>query len=164
MAVIGLAIPWLASKMANRRTPVSNLIIMAAICMLGLIGMTFFMPYIGLLPVALLVVVIYMNRFFQSHYLNRITASHQRATVLSFRGLSFNLAYGLIGIMYALLLAALRPRVAASRPDLFGTALENSVFIQSISWFPWYFLVTLVMLIVFAKRSLRNTDVHKQVG
>ncbi|MEJ2284941.1 MAG: MFS transporter, partial [Desulfobacterales bacterium] len=144
--------------------PAYNLGVMAAICMLGLIGMTFFMPYIGLLPVALLVVVMYLDRFFQSHYLNKITASHQRATVLSFKGLSFNLAYGLIGILYALLLAALRPRVAATHPDLTGTALENSVFIQSIGWFPWYFMVTLTLLVLVARRQLRNTEVHKQVG
>ena len=164
MAVLGLIIPRLASKMVNRYTPAYNLGVMAAICILGLIGMTLFMPYIGLVPVALLVIVMYLDRFFQSHYLNRITASHQRATVLSFKGLSFNLAYGLIGILYALLLAILRPRVAASHPDLFGTALENSVFIQSIAWFPWYFLVTLAGLVIVARRQLKNTDVHKQVG
>jgi uncharacterized membrane protein (DUF106 family) len=83
---------------------------------------------------------------------------------LSFKGLSFNLAYGFIGILYALLLATLRPRVAASHPDLFGTALENSVFIQSIGWFPWYFLVTLAVLVVIARRQLKNTEVHRKVG
>ncbi len=164
MAVLGLVIPRLASKMVSRHTPAYNLGVMAVICMLGLTGMTFFVPYIGLLPVALLVVVMYLDRFFQSHYLNKITASHQRATVLSFKGLSFNLAYGLIGILYALLLAALRPRVAATHPDLTGTALENSVFIQSIGWFPWYFMVTLTLLVLVARRQLRNTEVHKQVG
>jgi cyanate permease len=54
MAVLGLVIPLLASKMVNRHTPTYNLSIMAGLCILGLIGMTFFMPYIGLLPVALL--------------------------------------------------------------------------------------------------------------
>ncbi len=80
--------------------------------------MTFFWPIIGLLPVALLSAVMYMGRFFQSHYLNRITASHQRATVLSFKGLSFNLAYGLIGVLYSVLLLFLRPQIAASHPGL----------------------------------------------
>jgi hypothetical protein len=126
--------------------------------------MTFFWPIIGLLPVVLLRVVMYMGPFFQSHYLNRITPSHQRATVLSFKGLSFNLAYGIIGILYALLLAALRPGVAASHPNLTGTALEDMVFIQSFNWFPWYFLATLVLLLVIARRQLKDTDGHKRVG
>ena len=123
-----------------------------------------FFPIIGLLPVALIVVVWYMVRFFQSHYLNQITASHQRATVLSFKGLSINLAYGVIGVLYALLLAALRPQIAVSQPDLGRIALENMVFIKSISWFPWYFLLTLVLLLVIARRQLKNTDVHKRTG
>jgi hypothetical protein len=117
-----------------------------------------------MIPVALLVVVMYMGRFFQSHYLNRITASHQRATVLSFKGLSFNLAYGVIGVLYALLLATLRPQMAVSQPDLGRTALENIVFIESISWFPWYFIVTMAVLLVIARRQLKNTDVHRTPG
>ena len=164
MAVLGLIIPWLAYKMVNRHTPAYNLAVMTAVSMLGLIGMTFFFPIIGLLPMALLVVVMYLGRFFQSHYLNRITASHQRATVLSFKGLSFNLAYGIIGVLYALLLATLRPQLAASQPGLAGTALENLVFIKSFSWFPWYFLVTLAVLLVIARWQLKNTDVHKKTG
>ena len=164
MAILGLIIPRLSRKMTHRCTPAYNLGVMTLICILGLIGMTFFFPIIGLLPAVLLRVVMYMGAFFQSHYLNRITPSHQRATVLSFKGLSFNLAYGIIGILYALLLAALRPGVAASHPDLAGAALEDTVFIQSFSWFPWYFLVTLALLVVIARRQLRNTDVHKKIG
>ncbi|MEE4261951.1 MAG: MFS transporter [Desulfobacteraceae bacterium] len=164
MAVLGLIIPWLAYKMATRHTPAFNLGAMTAISMLGLIGMTFFLPIIGLLPMALLVVVMYMGRFFQSHYLNRITASHQRATVLSFKGLSYNLAYGIIGVLYALLLATLRHREAASHPDLAGIVLENRVFMESMNWFPWYFLVTLALLLVIARRQLKNTGVHKKTG
>jgi MFS family permease len=164
LAVLGLIIPRLAYKMVNRHTPTYNLGVMTAVSMLGLIGMTFFFPFIGMIPVALLAVVMYMGRFFQSHYLNRITASHQRATVLSFKGLSFNLAYGVIGVLYALLLATLRPQMAVSQPDLGRTALENLVFIKSIGWFPWYFLVTLAMLLVIARWQLKNTDVHKKVG
>ena len=164
MAVLGLIMPWLAYKMVTRHTPAYNLGVMTAISLIGLIGITFFFPIIGLLPMALISVVMYMGRFFQSHYLNRITASHQRATVLSFKGLSFNLAYGVIGILYALLLAALRPRVAASHPDLTAIVLENTVFMESMSWFPWYFLVTLMLVLVIARRQLKNTDVHKKTG
>lgn len=164
MAILGLIIPRLSRKMTHRYAPVYNLGVMTIICILGLIGMTFFFPIIGLLPAVLLRVVMYMGAFFQSHYLNRITPSHQRATVLSFKGLSFNLAYGIIGILYALLLAALRPGVAASHPGLPSAALEDTVFIQSFSWFPWYFLVTLGLLLVVARRQLKNTDVHKKTG
>ena len=163
-AILGLVIPRLSYKMIARNSPAYNLWIMALVSMIGLIGITFFLPIIGLLPVALLAVVMYMGRFFESHYLNRITASHQRATVLSFKGLSFNLAYGLIGVLYSILLAVLRPQIAASRPDLIPIDLENEVFIKSMYWFPWYFLLTMVSLLIIARWRLQNTDEHRIPG
>jgi MFS family permease len=164
LALLGLVIPGLAYKMTIRNTPTYNLWIMAAVSVIGLSGMAFFLPIIGLLPVALLSAVMYMGRFFQSHYLNRITASHQRATVLSFKGLSFNMAYGLIGVLYSMLLAFLRSQIAASRPDLSGAALDNTVFKESIGWFPWYFLLTVVVMLVIARRQLQKTNEHKIRG
>jgi len=164
LAMLGLIIPWLAHKMVNRHSPAYNLAVMVMISITGLIGTTLFLPIIGLLPVALLSVVMYMGRFFQSHYLNRITASHQRATVLSFKGLSFNLAYGLIGVLYSILLVFLRPQLAASHPDLSRAGIESLVFIKSIGWFPWYFLLTLAALLTVAHRQLQNTDVYKTPG
>jgi hypothetical protein len=161
-AVLGLVIPRLAYQMVNRNSPSFNFASMAILTGLGLIGMTFFLPIIGLLPVALLSAVMYLDRFFQSHYLNRITASHQRATVLSFKGLSFNLAYGLIGVLYSILLAFLRPQLVAIHPGMDRLELENAVFIESMGWFPWYFAVTLVGLLMVANHQLKNTDVHKR--
>jgi MFS family permease len=163
-AILGLFVPKVAYKMVTRHSPAFNLWIMALISMIGLVGLTFFLPFIGLLPVAMLAVVMYMGRFFESHYLNRITASHQRATVLSFKGLSFNLAYGLIGVLYSILLAVLRPQIAASRPDLKLVGLENEVFIRSIFWFPWYFLLTMVTLLIIARWRLKNTNEHRIPG
>ena len=163
-AMLGLIIPWLAYKMVARRSPAYNLGVMAIISITGLIGITFFWPIIGLLPVALLSVVMYMGRFFQSHYLNRITASHQRATVLSFKGLSFNLAYGLIGVLYSILLVFLRPQLFATYPDLSHMGIENLVFIKSIGWFPWYFLLSLAALLAVARWQLQNSEVYKTPG
>ena len=150
--------------MVNRYSPAYNLGIMAMVSITCLFGISFFIPIIGLLPMALLFVVMYMGRFFQSHYLNHITASHQRATVLSFKGLSFNLAYGLIGILYSVLLVFLRPQLAASHSDLSRAGIENLVFIKSIGWFPWYFLLTLTVMLAVARWQLQHTDVHKTPG
>ena len=164
LAVLGLVIPGLAYKMVNQHSPAYNLGVMAALTLLGLIGTTFFFPIIGLIPIVLLSAVMYFGRFFESHYLNRITASHQRATVLSFKGLSFNLAYGVIGILYAILLAFLRPKTASSFPRLNRADLESAVFIESMGWFPWYFLITMAVLLIVARHSLRNTTEHKTSG
>lgn len=164
LAIVGLVMPRVARGMVKKHTPAFNLGVMGVLTLIGLIGMTFFWPIIGLLPLIILVSVIYLENFFQSHYLNRITDSHQRATVLSFKGLSFNLAYGLIGVLYSMLLSHLSLQVAADQPDLISTQLENLVFVKSIAWFPGYFLLTMLAVLIFARWRLKNTDEHKKPG
>jgi MFS family permease len=164
LAVLGLVMPRLARRLVQKHSPGFNLGIMSCLTLIGLIGMTFFWPIIGLIPVIVLAAVMYLQNFFQSHYLNRVTSSHQRATVLSFKGLSFNLAYGLIGVLYSLLLAHLRWQVSAAQPQIAEAKLENLIFIKSIAWFPGYFLLTMLALLLFARWRLKNTDAHKKPG
>jgi hypothetical protein len=136
---------------------------MAIFTLLGLFGLTFFLPFFGLVPVLWLICVMYMMNFFLSHYLNRITSSEQRATVLSFKGLSFNMAYGAVGLLYSLLIAFLGPQVVKTHPHLSGDPLEDAIFVESLSLFPWYFLLILTALMIFAHWHLRHTDEHKRV-
>ena len=155
MAVLGLFIPRLAKLLAERFTPRFNFGLLILLTFAGLLGMTFFWPIWGLVPMLVLYSVMLLSTFFLSRYLNRITDSRQRATVLSFKGLSYNLAYGIIGVLYSILLTGLRWRVTDVHPDLADPALENRVFMISIEWFPWYFLVTAAVLLIFAGRNLR---------
>jgi hypothetical protein len=164
MNLLGLLVPLLAISMVRKRSPAFNLWVMVALTLVGLTGVTYVWPLIGLLPVVLLRIVMYWLNFFQSHYLNRITPSDQRATALSFKGLSFNLAYGLIGLLYSLLLALLRNRAVRGQPSLIATELENTVFVQSLAWFPWYFILTMVLMLVYAWWKLKDSQEHKQIG
>jgi MFS family permease len=164
LAVLGLIMPRLARGLVQKHSPGFNLGIMGGLTIVGLVGMTFFWPIIGLIPVIILTAVMYLQNFFQSQYLNRVTSSHQRATVLSFKGLSFNLAYGLIGVLYSLLLADLRLQVAGAQSQMAGAQMENLIFIKSIAWFPGYFLLTMLALLLFARWRLKNTDMHKKSG
>ena len=164
LAMLGLIVPRIARRMVQKYSPRFNLGIMTALTLIGLIGMTYFWPIIGLLPVILLRGAIFLQTFFQSQYLNRVTSSHQRATVLSFKGLLFNLAYGLIGVLYSLLLAHLRVQANTAKPEIGGAQLENLIFIKSIAWFPWYFLLTMLAMGLFFHWRLKNTDEHKKPG
>ena len=164
LALLGLFIPRLALKLAAKHTPAFNMGIMAVVTLAGFLGITLFLPILGLIPMALLSSVMYFLSFFVSHYLNRITDSSRRATVLSFKGLAFNLAYGLIGIFYSLLLGMLRSRASQTAPSLAGQGLENRVFMQSMDWFPWYFIGTLAILLVFAAWQLRHSEEHRKIG
>ena len=83
-----------------------------------------------------------MTGFFVSHYLNEaVTDSTQRATVLSFRGLAFNLAYGAVGLMFAGLARSLS-----------SAGTQEAIFAQTLHWLPWYFTGTLIALALAAAR------------
>jgi MFS family permease len=161
MAVLGIFIPRLARYLTENRSPTYNLAVVTGLTLIGLFGMTLFVPVAGLVPVIILSTVMYLAGFFISHYLNAITDSSQRATVLSFKGLSFNLAYGLIGIAYSSLLAYLRSDIHRNQPGLANDVLENLVFKASIGWFPWYFLLAMIPLVVFAHRRLRDSGIQE---
>jgi MFS family permease len=156
LAVSGLIIPSIARRLADKKTPVFNVSVMAVIAMSGLIGMSMAWPVWGIFPALFLFGNMYFNGFFLSFYLNRAAPSDQRATVLSFKGLSFNLAYGMVGIMYSLLLSFLRPVTSQQRPELTGEILKNAVFIDSMAWFPWYFGACLAALATFAVWKLKD--------
>ena len=164
LASLGLLVPKIARRLTARHTPSFNLGLLGVLTLIGLVGMSLFLPYWGLGPVIMLYSVVFLMGFFLSHYLNRITDSEHRATVLSFKGLSFNLAYGFVGIMYSLLLSFVRSQVTMVRPNLVGEALENVVFIRSLYWFPGYFVVTFLLLAIFAKWKLRNSTEHRKIG
>jgi MFS family permease len=164
MALAGLFIPRVALWLSEHRSPVANLMLTSALTFLGLAGMTFFVPVWGVLPMACLYAAMMIAGFLLSHYLNRITESHQRATVLSFKGLSYNLAYGGIGLLYSSLLVLLKSRTVIPQPDGSGELLEAAVFQASMGWFPWYFAVGLVLLLIFARRRLKGSEAHRKAG
>ena len=115
-----------------------NFLIVAAFVLAGLTGISFAWPLWGLLFVLPLGVAMSLTGFFISHYLNAIvTDSRLRATVLSFRGLAYNLAYGGIGLLFAALTRGLAGR---------GNA--DAVFAASLAWLPWYFLAIVALLAV----------------
>ncbi len=156
LALFGFVIPGLARRLCESRSAVFNLLLSASMILLGLIGICFVWPWLGLLPALLLFSNMFLIGFFLSHYLNQATSSEQRATVLSFKGLFLNLGYGGIGIFYALLLAFLRRQTIAAQPDIRETALKNQVFIDSLPWFVGYFCILLSLLILIASQLLRK--------
>jgi hypothetical protein len=67
-------------------------------------------------------------------------------------------------VLYSVLLVFLRPQIAASNPDLSRAAIENLVFTESLGWFPWYFFLTLAVLLIVSRWQLQNTDIYKRPG
>ena len=156
MALLGLFIPKLARWMVGRFSPVQNMYWLTGTTFLALLGISWFLPYFGIIPVALLTISMMCTSFFSSYYLNRITASERRATVLSFKGLALNLAYGFIGILYAVLISLMRDDLYETLPALSEQQLTNISFIKSIGWFPWYAMMIIVLITLISFYRMRG--------
>jgi MFS family permease len=145
VAMLGFIVPKLARQLAETRAPATGLRLTAGLCFLGLISMNNFWPWVGMIPALITFAAMYFNGFFVSYYINRETPSEQRATVLSFKGLSYNLAYGLLGIGYALILKVQKQSLDSG---LSGQALDNQVFRDTFFVFPTLFVAGFFLLII----------------
>lgn len=137
-SVLGFFTPALARWLAGRLSRTANFALVALLTLAGLAGIAQAWPRWGVLAVIPLGVGMSLTQFFTSHYLNEsVGDSSRRATVLSFRGLAFNLAYGTAGLVFAGLTHALR-----------GAGDEAAVFARALRWLPWYFAATVGLLAV----------------
>lgn len=148
LALLGFAVAPLAKRMVARRGVVANYATVAALVLLGLAGTAMAWPWWGAWVVVPLGISMSMLQFFTSNYLNEWTESHVRATVLSFRGVAFNLGYAAAGILFAQLTAHLR----GTHPG----ADENTIFALSLPWLPCVFLLCGFLLWLTLRRTRRG--------
>jgi MFS family permease len=152
---IGIFAPRVATALVKNCAPAVNFLIVAVIVMLGLFGAAFSSSWIGVLWVLTLSWAWALLSFFSSHYLNAVTDSGRRATVLSFKSLAGNLTYGAAGWAYALLFAHLG---GGTRPPS-GSAEEMEVLAQTLVWIPATFGVLSLPLFLWALRSKKMCSV-----
>ena len=98
-----------------------------------------------------------MTGYFVSRYLNEVAPSEQRATILSFRGLSTNFAYGVVSMMYSGLIVTLKSKHEAN-PELHGEQLQQTVFVDSLTWLPLYFLISVAAVFLVHRLRFRKTS------
>ncbi len=161
LTMLGLVVPKLAEFMTAKFSPAQNCGWLALLIVLTLVGLIFFIPYLGIIPIAMVTVGLMLTAFFTSHYLNQITSSSQRATVLSFKGLAFNLAYGIIGILFAQLIVFLRADLTAAHQDWTSQLIENQAFKDSYLWMPGYFLALTAAVTLFTIYNKRKNGARR---
>jgi hypothetical protein len=118
--------------------------IIACVASVGLIGIVPAHSHWSLAPAMLLMTTLGFLGFTMSRALNRETDSARRATVLSVKGLAFNLAYGSFSLGFSLLLASFPAEPA-------GEALRGALL-----WQIPFFAVTVFGLLWWGKRRLRR--------
>ena len=157
LALLGFAVAPLAKRMVARRSVIANYTVVAGLVLLGLTGTALAWPYWGAWVVIPLGISMSALQFFTSNYLNLWTESHVRATVLSFRGVAFNLGYAAAGILFAQLTSHLRTTHPA--------ADENTIFSMALPWLPSVFLACGILLwltLRLTKKTPRNTHLERR--
>ena len=154
LSLLGLLIPKYCERLVARHSPLRNLATVLAVAVVGLFGISGFFPYVGLVPMALLYSAMMMVSFFTSHYLNEVADSSRRATILSFKGMAFNLAYGMVGVIFAMIMARLRTGTAILHPGWSHQLVERASFIAAVGWAPWYLLVIAAATLLVFRRPL----------
>lgn len=153
--MLGLFIPVVARRLVDGRTATFNFSLLAVIIFLSLCGQALLIPWWGVVPAMGIGVGMFLLNFFLSHYLNEaVTDSRRRATVLSFRSLANNIAYGLAGLVFFGLTSGLSESEAGH-----GTSGGDMVFAQLLMAMPVLFVGLMLFLAWFAQRKLSPATV-----
>ncbi len=163
LSLLGLFVPKVCEHMVHKYCITTNLFVLMAGTLATLCLLAGFFPYIGILPVAGILAGLMMVSFFTSHYLNLLASSEQRVTVLSFKGVAFNLAYGTLGVVFAMLLQYIRTGTQGAHPDWSEQLVENFSFMTAIGWFPWYAVVFFVVIVLFFRKTVRHDAMYRQL-
>ncbi|HTA30958.1 MAG TPA: MFS transporter [Candidatus Cybelea sp.] len=121
MGGLGLAVSPVARRMVANNSVARNYALLALTVLAGMIGVSCRWHYWGVLFIVPLAGAMMALDYIVSYYLNAVVGSNHRATVLSFKGVAFNLGYGFISLIFALVLKAVRTGGSA------GDALERGL-------------------------------------
>ena len=134
LGLLGWFVPAIAAKLNTRFSTLTNLGIAAAVALAGLAALVPAWPGYGILPAMLLMTMMGFLGFTVSRALHAEADSSKRATVLSVKGLAFNLGYGLFSLGFSRLLAQFPDQPA-------GAALRSALYWQV----PAFALATLLL-------------------
>ncbi|RYD18830.1 MAG: MFS transporter [Verrucomicrobiaceae bacterium] len=146
IGVIGWFVPGIAKKLNTRFSTLANLGIAAVLSLVGLAALVPAWPIFGLLPATLLMTTLGYLAFTVSRALHREADSSKRATVLSVKGLAFNLGYGLFSFGFSRLLAGFPAEPA-------GAALRSALFWQIPA-----FALAVIALFAWASLLLKRNE------
>lgn len=147
-ALLGLAgwfVPALALKLNTRFSLLTNLIIISLAALIGLAALVPAWPYWGLIPAMFVMSLMWFLGFTVSRVLHNEADSSQRATVLSVKGMIFNLGYGVFSLGFSVVLAM------ANRQD------ADSGLVQALFWQLPYFAAVMLVLLLWARGCLAKS-------
>ncbi len=154
-ALLGMATAGIMERMARRCGAGLNFRVVGLMVGIGLVSMMMPVGWWSLLPLVPLLLSMRFLQYFLSHYLNQVTDSSRRATVLSFKGLSMNLAYGLVTLLFGVQAAVFEGRFRAE--GMAETEVVQAAFAESIFWWPAWYALTILAFWAFLRWRMRGT-------
>ena len=142
VAVTNWFIPSIAAAVNQRFKTTTSLALGGAAAAIALILLIPAWPWAGLLPAMFLMTMLGFVGFTISRFLHGIAESHQRATLLSVKGLAFNLGYGAYSLIFSLMLAGIHQRSESAIP----------AFQQALLWQAAGFAAVLLIFIAATRR------------
>ena len=152
MGALGFFVSPIARKLVEKRTYVFNFNLLVVLTFIGLAGVAMHIRYAGVIFVIPLGFAMSFLNFFISYYINSMVESGHRATILSFKGVAFNLGYGLVGLLFAGLLRLIRAGGV--------TGGDDAVFVRGLFWIPVYYIGT-ILILAFAGRCVLKRQLAK---
>lgn len=140
IAVGNWFIPAIAARVNRRLDPVATLVAGGVVVALGLWLLVPAWPWAGLLPAMLLMMMLGFVSFTVGRHLHSVAASEQRATLLSVKGLVFNLAYGIYSFSFSLALTGFSKN-------------DGRAFQQALAWQAGVFVLALLVFAAWAWRK-----------
>lgn len=152
-SIVGIAVAIICEKMVNKFTPSVNFGVVTFLTFLGCLAVSLAIPGWGIILLLPMFTSMRFLQYFLSHYLNKVTPSEQRATVLSFKGLSMNLAFGILTQVFGILTAKLY--LTGKFDSLIDPELE--AFKYCLKGWPIYFGLGCLALHIFIKIKYRKS-------
>lgn len=150
-AVVGILIPNLAKRLSRAVSPRTHLILIASWSLGSLILLSQAWPYWGVGPAVMTMAVLSWTDFVVSRELNHLASSSQRATILSVKGLIFNLGYGLASLSFAGAVAGFKGAGASG----------DEAFQSTLLWQPVVLGLGLLAFFIWSK-SIEQPDPRKE--
>jgi len=144
--LLNFFVPEIARKLNARFSPLGVLGVAGTLAVVALALLAPAWPWFGILPSMMLMTLLGLVGFTVSRHLHGCAESSQRATLLSVRGLAFNIGYGSVSLGFSLLLAKMR--------ELHG----DDAFRQALLWQLPAVAVMISLFFVWAWRGRRASS------
>jgi hypothetical protein len=158
MGGLGLLVSPIARRMVTSQTILRNYLLLGVTVFFGLLGVAARWPHWGVVFLLPLGGAMTALGYVVSYYLNALTDSGHRATVLSFKGVAINLGYGFISLLFALVLRAGR-HADGSAPN------PDEALARGLTFLPLWLLFSAVLCVLaFAKHRRLLLVIPKPEG